>query len=38
MNIQRQKNTKDKGVIEFLVYKEENKYIGVCYSKSAIGV
>ncbi len=30
MNIQRQKNTKEKGVIEFLVYKEENKYIGVC--------
>jgi len=30
MNIQRPKNTKEKGVIEFLVYKEANTFIGVC--------
>ena len=28
--IHRPKNTKKKGVIEFLVYKEANAYVGVC--------
>ena len=30
MNIRRPKNTKEKGVIELLVYKEGKNYIGVC--------
>ena len=30
MNIQRPKNTKKEGVIEFLVYKEGKSYVGVC--------
>lgn len=30
MNIQRPKNTKEKGIIEFLVYKEGDSFVGVC--------
>jgi predicted RNase H-like HicB family nuclease len=30
MNIQRTKNTKKEGVIEFLVYKDKAGYTGVC--------
>jgi predicted RNase H-like HicB family nuclease len=30
MNIQRPKNTKERGIIEFLVYKKGNTFIGVC--------
>lgn len=30
MNIQRPKNTKEEGVIEFLVYKEGKSFVGVC--------
>ena len=32
MNIERFKNTKEKGVIESLVYKEGDVYVGVCLS------
>lgn len=30
MNIKRPKNTKEKGVMEFLVYKEGDSFVGVC--------
>lgn len=30
MSIQRSKNTKDKGLIEFFVYPEKDRFIGVC--------
>lgn len=30
MNIERPKNTKNKGTVEFFVYPERGKYIGVC--------
>ncbi|TSC79063.1 MAG: hypothetical protein G01um101429_570 [Parcubacteria group bacterium Gr01-1014_29] len=30
MNIERPKNTKNKGTIEFFVYPEKDKYVGVC--------
>ncbi|MDP3772524.1 MAG: hypothetical protein Q8Q94_04110 [bacterium] len=30
MQITRSKNTKDKGVVEYLIYKEKDKFIGVC--------
>ncbi|HEY9583675.1 MAG TPA: hypothetical protein VJI66_01775 [Candidatus Paceibacterota bacterium] len=30
MNIKRPKNTKEKGVIEFMVYKEGKTFVGVC--------
>ena len=30
MNIQRPKNTKERGIIECLVYKESNAFVGVC--------
>ncbi len=30
MNIRRPKNTKEKGVIELLVYKEGKSFVGVC--------
>lgn len=30
MMIERQKNTKEKGVMEFLVYKEGKSFVGVC--------
>lgn len=30
MEITRSKNTKDKGVIEYLIYTEKDKFIGVC--------
>jgi len=30
MNLQRPKNTKDKGLIELFVYPEKDRFIGVC--------
>lgn len=32
MNITRPKNTKESGVVEFLVYKEDSTFIGVCFT------
>lgn len=32
MNIQRPKNTKERGTIEYLVYKEGDTFVGVCLS------
>jgi predicted RNase H-like HicB family nuclease len=30
MNIDRPRNTKERGVIEYLVFKENDRYVGVC--------